>query len=52
MEVNPKDVDHVRMAADAGLGPMNIRFINLFGERLEDVKTIFHYHFRFHLDEN
>lgn len=39
--VNPKDIGHITMAADAGLGQMDIRSINLFGERLEDVRKNF-----------
>jgi len=39
--LNPRDVDHIRMASDAGLGPMNMNDIDLFGENLNDVKRIF-----------
>lgn len=41
MGVNPKDVTHIMMAVEAGLGQMDINSINRFGERLEDVRKHF-----------
>jgi len=41
MGVDPKDVNHIMMAADAGLGQMDAHSINLFGERLEEVRRNF-----------
>jgi len=41
MGVNTKDVDHIMMATEAGLGPMDIESLNMLGERLEKVRRSF-----------
>jgi len=41
MGIDPQDVIHVRMAADAGLGPIDVGSIDLTGENIIDVKKDF-----------
>lgn len=41
MGVDPIEIDHIRMASDANLGPIDIHSIDLFGEEIGDVKKDF-----------
>lgn len=41
MAVNPIEIEHIRMASGAKLGPIDIRSIDLFGKEIGDVKKDF-----------
>jgi len=41
MGVDPQDVDHIRMAAEADLGPIDIGSIDLSGDEINEVKKEF-----------
>jgi len=41
MGINPRDVLHIRGAADEGLGTIDLRRVRIFGEKIADVKRKF-----------